>query len=94
VNPRVTDVSFSIATPRLAARGCLGWVSFVVDGTYRVDGATIRRTTSGRLALSLPVRRDAANREHVVLRVLDDRVRASIEAQVIRALACDGRLAS
>jgi hypothetical protein len=93
MTPRVTDVAFSIAPPDDQARGLLGWARFTLDGVYVVDCASIRKTRSGRLALSFPVRGRGAE-QRVVLRVLDDRLRASIEAQVISALACDGRLAS
>jgi hypothetical protein len=93
MTPRVTDVTFSIAPASDRARGCLGWARFTLDDTYRVDGATIRRTQTGRFALSFPAR-GRGNQQRQILWVLDARVRAAIETQVISALARDGRLAS
>ena len=60
----------------------------------KLDGVAVRRTLSGRLALSFPERRDGNGRSHALVRPFDDATRRAIEVQVFSALARDGRLSA
>ncbi len=79
----VTDLRFTPAG--LQQSGLLGYLSFRV-GDLKVDGVTLRRTTSGRLALSYPAKRDHWGRDHTYVRPSDDSTRREIEQQVLEAL--------
>lgn len=81
----VRDIRFVGASPAYAASGLLGWLSFSV-GPLRLEGVTLRRTATGRLALSFPARQDRLGIAHAIVRPLDDATRRAIEAQVFRAL--------
>ena len=81
----VSSVRFVAASQADQTRGLLGFASFVL-GPVRIDGVTVRRTLDGRLALSFPVRHDAAGRAHAIVRPLDDAARRALEAQVFSAL--------
>lgn len=61
--------------------GLLGYLS-IFYGSLVLDGVTVRRTESGRLALSFPERRDRQGRRHSVVRPIDDEARRAIEAVV------------
>ena len=82
----VSEVRFTRAPQRLVPTGLLGRASFVIDGRLRVDGVSVRRTRSGRLALSYPVRDDGVGRRWEYLRPLDDHTRRELERQVLEQL--------
>ena len=86
---RVSNVRLIAAVDRDVASGLVGFVSFVLGGTVRIDGVTLRRGRNGRLSLSFPERRDGQGRAHPILRPLDEAVRIEIERQVFAALAIE-----
>lgn len=83
---RIRVVSSSPASISDRNRGLLGWLVIEVDGLFRVEGTTLRRTRAGRLTLSFPVRHDSTGRQHSIVRPLDDTARHAIERQVFEAL--------
>jgi hypothetical protein len=85
-NLRVTRVTFTQACVEAQKAGHLGWVSFVLNDSLKVDGCALRRTLDGRPALSFPARRGSTGEQHPYLRPLNDRARCEIERQVFRAL--------
>ena len=85
----VTDVHFVRAGYAEEQRGLLGWASFRIGDRLRADGVAVRRTASGRLALSFPERVDRAGNRHPYLRPLDDEARVELEAAIIGAIASD-----
>ena len=82
----VSNLRFSPAPPADQATGLLGWLSFSIGRTLRLDGVALRRTLDGHLRLSYPGKKDGAGRVHHHVRPLDDEVRRSIERQVFIAL--------
>ncbi len=86
---KITGVHFRGADDSEVERGLLGWVSFCVNSTFRLDGCTLRRTTEGRLALSFPSRRDGRGQKHPLIRPLNDAARRDIERQVFQALGLE-----
>ena len=83
---RLTNVRLIPASADERQRGLLGFVAFNLNDRVRLDGATLRRTSSGRLRISFPMRRDRHGREHPLLRPLDDAARRELERQVLAAL--------
>ena len=75
----VTDVQFARGGERDIERGLLGYLSITLDDELRLDGLTLRRTRSNRLAVSFPRRRGGVHPIGV-------QVRVEIEAQVFQAL--------
>lgn len=67
----------------------IGWVACTLNGSIRLDGLALRKTASGRLALSFPARRDATGKQHFYSRPLDDRSRREIEYEVFKALGLE-----
>lgn len=88
----VTDVVFSPATAHEGARGLIGYVRLRLGGRLRLDGLTLRRTASGAMTVSFPVRRDRQGRSHTLVRLLGEDMRADFERQVIAALRAQGAL--
>ena len=82
----ISGLRFVSATQREQATGLLGWLSFVVNEVLQLDGVTLRRTLSGRLALSFPARRDRSGVEHAFVRPLNQEVRREVESQVLPQL--------
>ncbi len=66
--------------------GLLGFLSFFV-GDLIVDNVTLRRTQTGRYALSWPSRVDKRGNKHSSVKPANDEVRRRIEAQVFAELA-------
>ncbi len=66
--------------------GLLGFVSLEF-GPLILDSLTVRRTASGRIALSFPERQDRTGRRHAIYRPLDDDARVAIEHAVLGELA-------
>lgn len=65
--------------------GLLGWISIEVADLL-VDGIALRKTTSGRLALSFPSRTARDGRRHPLVRPLDDQARREIEHEILGQL--------
>jgi hypothetical protein len=89
MSPSVSRVALISATARQAREGLLGWVSFDLDETLRVDGVALRRRIDGRLTLAFPHRQDRSGGVHPYLRPLDAVARSLIERQVFLALGLD-----
>jgi DNA-binding cell septation regulator SpoVG len=66
--------------------GLLGFISVFV-GNLVVDGIALRRTESGRLALSFPSRTAKNGDRHAIVRPVDDDARKAIEKELLRQLA-------
>jgi hypothetical protein len=81
----ITNVSLTPASADDRSRGLLGWVSLTA-GIWHFDSLALRRTQSGRLAVSFPVRFDRNGKQHPVVRPLDDRARRMIEREIIAKL--------
>ena len=84
--PTVRVVSFAPASRKDQLTGQLGWLILDVAGLLRLEGVSLRRTATGRVALSFPQRRDARERIHDIVRPLDDTARRVIERQVLASL--------
>lgn len=65
--------------------GLLGYASIFV-GNLIVDGIVLRRTASGRFALSYPARTDKSGHRHPYLRPIDDEARRAIERTLFAQL--------
>ena len=85
----ISDVVFTAATREAAKTGLLGWVTFVLSGSLRIDGVTVRRTLSGHLALTFPQRTDRQGNAHPYICPLDNATRIEIVRQVLAALPGD-----
>lgn len=83
---QIGNVVFTAANPKDVQTGCLGWISFLIGRTLKVDGIALRRCRSGRLALSFPARQDGCGRLRYYLRPLDDQSRQEVERQVFAAI--------
>ncbi len=86
MTPRVTKARFHPAPSASNDRGLVGWIDFVLDDSIGIDGVELRRARDGVVILVYPRRRDREGREHYIVRPLDERTRAAIEAQVITLL--------
>lgn len=82
----VSDVRFVAASPADVGTGLSGWACFVVNGVLRLDGVAVRRTLSGRTAISFPAKRDNTGRMRKYVRPLNAEVGREIEYQVLKAL--------
>ena len=82
----ISEVSFTTASGHDARAGLLGWIRATVNDSLRLDGLTLRRTESGRLAISFPSRRDSSGRRHFFVRPVNDDARREVERQIIEAL--------
>ena len=87
--PIVTSVSLTLASPELRSTGLLGWIRCELDHSLVLDGIALRRTRTGRLALSWPARRDGTGRDHPVVRPLHDHARHLLERQILDQLGAD-----
>lgn len=67
------------------ASGLVGYLSLFV-GNLVVDGVTLRRTRSGRLALSFPIRTRSSGERHSLVRPVDDEARRAIERMIFAEL--------
>ena len=71
--------------------GLLGWVSFALNETLRVDGVAVRRTADGRLTLAFPSKTDKHGRKRSLIWPLSEDARLDLESQVFDALLMDTR---
>ena len=83
---QIGDVRFVSGSPTDVESGLVGWLSFVLNETIRIDGVALRRTADGRPALSFPARVDRAGKEWKYIRPLNEIVRRDIEHEVFEAL--------
>ena len=81
----VSEVSCVAAPSHLVKTGLLAFVSFRV-GPIRVDGATLRLTTTGRRTISLPCRTDSSGRRHPIVDAASSAARVFLETELLRAL--------
>jgi hypothetical protein len=86
MSPHVSEVRFLPADDDLRATGLLGWVSILLDGRLRVQGIGVRRTQSGRPALSFPFRDDGYGKRWHYIFPIDEQTRSSIVRQVFAQL--------
>ena len=87
--PVVTDVQFTLATPIDQPSGLLGYVAFRL-GPVLIDGVTLRRTLSGQLTLSFPMRTSGTGQRHAIVRPADSPAREVITAAVLQGLPLPG----
>ena len=86
MKPSVTDIRFTEAGRHDQRDGLLGYVSFLLEGSVRVDGVAVRMTRDGRRTLSFPAKRTARGVEHPFVRPISTASREAIEAQVFAAI--------
>jgi len=89
---QISNVRFSAASRRDAARGLLGFVSCMINGALRIDGLTLRRTLDGQFVVAFPARTDARGDKHYIIRPTDNAARLDFEEQILAALPKIGRL--
>ena len=82
----LSDVRFTAGSPRDRASGLVGFISLVLNDTLVLDGLVLRRTRSGRHALSYPERVDRRGDAHPIVRPRSDAARRELEALVFEAL--------
>ncbi len=87
---RVTEVRYSPATRDDSTLGLLGFVSFLINNSIRIDGVTVRRSLAGRLILSWPARTDSAGTRHPLVRPISTEARLVLEEQVLSAIGLTG----
>lgn len=80
----VTRVRLHAARETDVSTGLVGFVEFILNGAVRITGVALRRTRTGRYALSFP-----APRQRPIFAPIDDESRKSIERQVFAALAIE-----
>ena len=71
--------------------GLLGWMTLEIDALLVVDGVALRRTRSGRLALSFPRRTSRRGRQYALVRPRDEIAGRAIEEAVLSALGTSRR---
>ncbi len=86
----VSSVTFTPAPRTDIRRGLLGWVRFRIGDDWQVDGVALRRTRSGRLAISYPCRLDRSKHEHPYVLPVDARVRRQVELALLAELEREG----
>lgn len=82
----IDHVQFTAAPAVDIEKGLIGYLSCRVNNSLQVNGLVLRRTRTGRPALSFPARTDRCGRQHFYLRPLDETTRLEIERQVFEAL--------
>jgi DNA-binding cell septation regulator SpoVG len=83
---KVTEIRFTPVPADVASAGLVGFLRFVLDRRYVIDGVGVRLTRDGRKTLNFPSRRDRQGVEHHYFRPFNDRARREIEKQVFRVL--------
>lgn len=83
--PDIRVRSWVRASAADAHTGLLGYISVFV-GDLVLDGITLRRTTTGRLALSFPARTDRAGKRHPYIRPVDAHAGQRLEREVVKAI--------
>lgn len=85
----ISNLTFTAATETDVAYGLLGYLSFVVGKTLRIDGVTVRRTAAGRITLSFPERTDRQGRRRRIVHPIDRDAQVRIERRVLEMLAIE-----
>ncbi len=91
-SPQVTAVRFTPASAGDARQGLLGFLRVEFEPGLQIDGATLRRTLGGQLAVTWPRRRDGHGRAHRIVHLTSGAARRSVEAQVLDSLRGQGVL--
>jgi hypothetical protein len=86
--PLVSAVRFRPAPDADRAGGLVGWAEFEFGGV-RIDGAQIRRTRSGRMAMYWP-ERVTCDRRFPIVQPIDRATRIAIEREVLDELRARG----
>lgn len=79
------DLSITRARPHESRQGLLCYVAFTFGG-LRIDGVTLRRTRSGDIALSFPIRRNDHGHAHQLVRPVTTELRDALTQRVIQEL--------
>jgi DNA-binding cell septation regulator SpoVG len=87
----LTEFQLSPADAEHRKTGLMGWVSFTINDTLRLDGVTVRRTAGGRLTLAFPSKIDRNGRKRSLIRPISEDARLDIEDQVFSILMMDAR---
>jgi DNA-binding cell septation regulator SpoVG len=90
----VTKAKLTPASTADREIGLLAYVQVVLNDSIGVDGITLRRTLEGETILSWPEKRDRSGAVHRLVRPMDSRARAELEAQIFAKLGLDSRRAS
>lgn len=85
----ISSLAFVAASESDRSNGLLGYLSFVLGETLRIDGVTVRRTAAGRITLSFPQRTDRQGRQHAIVHPIDRDAQLRIERTVLEMLAHD-----
>ena len=85
----ITGVGFVPGTEQDAREGLVGYVTAIFAGHLLLDGLVLRRTETGKHALSFPSRTDRRGNRHAYYRPIDDGARRLIEDTVFRALGIE-----
>ena len=83
--PEIVVRSWVGASDEEIRTGLLGFISVFV-GDLIVDGLALRKTASGRLALSFPARTSRSGHRHPYVRPIDDDARRAIERAILGQL--------
>jgi DNA-binding cell septation regulator SpoVG len=86
--PAISDVRFTHGSSADIESGLLGYIACVIDDRLYLDGITLRRTATGRLALSFPERRTASG-SYPYMRPVNGPARRDIEQAIFRAIAAE-----
>ncbi len=82
---KIESIVFTPSADATVRSGLLGFLRCDY-GSLRLDGIAVRRTVSGRLALTFPERKDRAGTAHPYVRPIDDVARRAVEAQIFDSL--------
>lgn len=85
----ISQLTFVAAAESDRSNGLLGYLSFVLGGTLRIDGVTVRRSAVGHIALSFPERTDRHGRRHAIVHPIDRDAQLRIERTILEMLAHD-----
>ncbi|MEE9392632.1 MAG: septation protein SpoVG family protein [Planctomycetota bacterium] len=82
----VSNITFIAGSDADIDSGLLCFVKFTLNDQIAIDGVTLRLTSSGKLTLSFPKRKDRTGNEHPFLYPINATARANIEEQVFARL--------
>lgn len=85
----ISGVGFVPGTEQDLREGLVGYVTLTFADLLLLDGLVLRKTLTGKHALSFPSRTDRLGVRHPYYRPLDDRARRIIEDAVFRALGVE-----
>jgi hypothetical protein len=91
-SPVISEVRFTPARQLDREDGLLGWLRVRFEAEIEVDGACLRRTLDGRLAVTWPQRLDGHGRPHRIVHLTSGVARRSVESQILDALREQGVL--